>query len=79
MPNHLATDRLVWTYIPNGHPAGVITGFRDAAGGMVVEQVIRWPDRRSGSLLAMLEAALEEVWRLGAPYAVVLVPVQSRI
>ena len=77
MPNHLATDRLVWTYIPNGHPAGVIPGFRDAAGGMVVEQVIRWPDRRSGSLLAMLGAALEEVWRLEAPYAVVLVPAAS--
>ena len=74
MASHLATDRLVWTYIPNGHPAGVVTGFRDEAGGVVVEQVIRWPQDRSWGLLAMLTAALEEVWRLGAPYAVVLVP-----
>ena len=74
MTHHLATDRLVWTYIPNGHPVGVVTGFRDEAGGVVVEQVIRWPERRSGGLLAMLGAAWEEVERLEAPYAVVLVP-----
>ena len=78
MPNHLATNRLVWTYVPNGHPVGVVTGFRDEAGGVVVEQVIRWPQDRSGGLLAMLGAALEEVWRLGAPYAVVLVPAAAR-
>ena len=74
LTNHLATDRLVWTYLPNGHPVGVITGFRDEAGGVVVEQVIRWSEDRSWGLLAMLDAALEEVWSLGAPYAVVLVP-----
>ena len=78
MPNHLATNRLVWTYVPNGHPAGVVTGFRDEAGGVVVEHVIRWPQMRSRGLLAMLGAAWEAVWRLDAPYAVVLVPPQNR-
>jgi len=75
---HLATNRLVWTYVPNGHAAGVVTGFRDEAGGVVVEQVIRMPPMRPGGLLAMLGAALEEVWGLNAPYAVVLVSSQNR-
>lgn len=74
MTRHLAENRLVWTYVPNGHPAGVVTGFRDEDGGVVVEHIIRWPQSRSGGLLAMLRAALEEVWRLGVPYAVVLIP-----
>ena len=73
MTTHLALNRLVWTWVPNGHPAGVVTGFRDDAGGLVVEQVIRLPHMRPGGLLAMLGAALEEVWRLEAPYAIVLV------
>ena len=77
MATHLALNRLVWTWVPNGHPAGVVTGFRDDAGGVVVEQVIRWPQSRSRGLLAMLGAALEEVWSLGAPYAVVLVPIPT--
>lgn len=77
LQGHLAENRLIWTYMPNGHPVGVVTGFRDEAGGVVVEQVIRWPQMRSGSLLAMLEAALEEVWRLEAPYAIVLVPAEN--
>ena len=74
MATHLATNRLVWTYVPNGHPAGVVTGFRDEAGGVVVEHVIRWPDRRSGGLLAMLAAAWEAVGQVEAPYVVVLIP-----
>jgi len=43
-----------------------------------VEQVIRLPHMRPGGLLAMLGAALEEVWGLNAPYAVVLVSSQNR-
>jgi len=78
MPNHLATDRLVWTYVPNGHPAGVVTGFRDEEGGVVVEHVIRWPQSRSRGLLAMLGAAWEEVCRLEAPYAVFLIRDKNR-
>lgn len=70
--SHLALNRLVWTYLPQGQPCGFITGYEDETAGFVVEHIVRW----SGSLRAMLRAALEEAWARRFEYVVLMVPAQ---
>ena len=69
MTSHLATDRLVWTYLLGGQPAGVITGYL-ADGGLVVEQVIRW----RGRLTEMLRVGLEEAWERELAHLILMIP-----
>ena len=72
MTSHLATDRLVWTYLLEGQPAGVITGYL-ADGGLVVEQIMHW----RGHLTEMLRVGLEEAWSQNVEHLILMIPDQD--
>ena len=54
---YIVENRIVVTYQPEGWPAGVLTGFVNAAGGFVLEHVI---SLNPTMLIPMLTAAIEE-------------------
>src|SRR5690349_6145481 len=55
--HRLDQDRVVWTYIPEEWPEGLVTAQVDH-GGVIVEHVVSF----RGRLRAMCKAALEEAW-----------------
>lgn len=68
---HLATGRLVWTYLPKGQPAGLLTGYEDDRGGVVLEHLVAW---QGIPLPRLLEAGLEEAWTRGFQHVIVMIP-----
>lgn len=70
LQGHVALDRIVWTYLPDGQPLGLITGYDDGEGGFVAEQIVRW----AGSLSAMLRAGLEEAWAHRFQHVILMIP-----
>ncbi len=56
---HVAVNRHVVTYEPDGWPAGVITGLAQDDGGFLVEHVL---SLRPHVLLPMIRTALEGPW-----------------
>lgn len=58
----LHTQRLIWTYAPEGRNLGVVTGY-EHDGLFVVEHLIALPG--TGCLLRLIPAGLEEAWVRG--------------
>ena len=70
---HMALNRLVWTYLPDGVPLGLITGYENA-GGFVLEQIVRFPDTSPTVLVPMLRAAVAEAWMRDYAHVVLMIP-----
>ena len=75
MAGRLVTDRHVFTYEPNGWPAGVITGYR-SGDGFALEHVIAF---ERGQLPALIRAGLEEVQAQGWGFLTFHLPLQFRL
>jgi hypothetical protein len=71
---HLVSGRWVFTYEPNGWPAGLLTGYMNKAGGAVLEHVVAFPHTPRLTVVKMLRAALEEAWARDYPYVVFHLP-----
>jgi hypothetical protein len=70
---HTATlsNQHVFTYTRQQWPQGVITGYEDGDGGLVVEHVIAF---RPGVLRGLVRAGLAESWALGFRYLLFRLP-----
>ena len=74
-PNgHLVSNRMVFTWEPEGWPLGVMTGYLNRANGFVLEHVIAFPGTPKLTLVRMVRAGLQEAWRRDYPYVVFHVP-----
>ena len=62
--SHLVTNRVVWTYQPDGWPRGLITGAENEK-GFFIEHVVVFPGAPRGTLAAMVRAGLAEAWTRG--------------
>jgi len=72
---HIVGERMVFTYQPNGGwPAGVCTGYLNAAGGFVLEHVIVFPGAPPKTLEEMLTFSLREAWNREYPYVLIEIP-----
>ena len=71
---HLVAGRYVFTYQPDGWPAGVLTGYVNHAQGFILEHVIAFPHAPATTLRKMLKAGLEEAWTREYPYVAFHVP-----
>lgn len=66
---HVATNRLVFTYEPEGFPGGILSGYEDVeTGGFVLEHVVVFPDSPPTTLMRMCYAGLLEGWARGYAY-----------
>lgn len=71
---HLATGRIVWTYLPDGFsPAGLITGYEEGT-GFLVEHVVVWPNTPLGTLRRMLQSGMQEAWTRELDHLIVMIP-----
>ena len=70
---HVATDRQVWTYEPDGWPLGVLTGYaRDD--GVVLEHMIVFPGAPPSTLVSMLAEGAETAWAHGYAFVIFGLP-----
>lgn len=72
--SHTYTGQVVFTWVPDVWPAGVLTGHADAEGGFVLAHVIAF-DHTPTSALRLVRAGLQEAfWECGWKYVIFRVP-----
>jgi hypothetical protein len=86
---HVAANRIVFTYEPDGWPAGLVTGYSDYHGDVPVfqvEHVCVFPKTSTTTLLRMARLGIEEAWGrgferivYGVPRAFPLMPALARL
>lgn len=71
---HLVSDRLVFTYQPDGWPAGVLTGYVNQAPAFILEHVVVFPGQPQATLRTLLTLGLEEAWHRQYQYVAFFMP-----
>jgi hypothetical protein len=71
---HVVSGRVVYTYSPDGWPAGLVTGFAGLHGAFHIEHVCVFPQASPGALLRMARLGIEEAWAQGYTSLVYGVP-----
>lgn len=72
--SHTRTNQVVFTWVPEDWPKGILTGYTDADGGVVLQHVVSF-DRTPTSALQLVRAGLAEAfWECGWKYVIFRVP-----